>query len=149
MTLLVKDANTTTQSIGTQPDATANLAIEHALCVMVGGVATPVGTGPGTASVPVEPVAAAAALDGSGTITAGGTAQLLFSGAVPVNGFSVQNNHASETMWVNDNGTAGTNAGFQVVSGGGIYTTPVGYKPMGAVSIEAASTSHPFTARRW
>lgn len=146
MSLAIKDANQVVQSISTQVDASTNLVPVHVPASLVGGVATPVSQ---TNPLPVEVAAGAPASDGSGTITTGGTAQLLFSGVTPINGFHVQNNHASEVLWVNDAGAAGVNAGFQVLSGAGIYVTPSGYKPMGAVSIFAASTSHPFSARRW
>ena len=43
MTLLVKDANTTTQSISTQSDVAGSLVPVHAPAVIVGGIATPVG----------------------------------------------------------------------------------------------------------
>jgi hypothetical protein len=146
MTLVIKDAFQQPQSLGTQSDSASNLATEHVPCSMVGGVATPVST---TAPLPVINAAGAIASGASGSITTGGTAQFLFGGDTPVNGFQVQNNHASEALWVNDLGTAGVNVGFQVTSGGGMYQTPDGYRPPGAVSIYAASTSHPFTARQW
>ena len=50
MTLLVKDANTTTQPISTQADVAGNLVPVHAPAAVVGGVATPVGP---TAPLPV------------------------------------------------------------------------------------------------
>src|SRR5258708_110285 len=38
--------------------------------------------------------------DGSGTIAVGGTAQNLFGGATPTNGFGVYNPDATEDLWV-------------------------------------------------
>ena len=59
MTLLVKDANTTTQPISTQTDVAGNLVPVHAPAAVVGGIATPVGP---TAPLPVINTGAAAAI---------------------------------------------------------------------------------------
>jgi hypothetical protein len=148
MTLLVKDANTQPQSLSTQSDAAGNLACVNVPAVVVGGIATPVSA---TAPVPTINTAAAAALDGSGTITTGGTAQLLFGGVVPVNGFLIANPAASgDTLYFSDAGTAVVaGAGSIPVAPGAIWTSPSGYKPAGAVSIIGATTADKFTARRW
>ena len=79
MTLLVKDANTTAQPISTQSDAAGNLVPVHAPASVIAGVATPVGP---AAPLPVINTAGFAAIDGSATIVAGGTAQTLFAGVV-------------------------------------------------------------------
>ena len=92
MTLLVKDANTTTQSISTQTDVAGNLVPVHAPAAIAGGVATPVGP---TAPLPVINAAGSPAVDGSGTVVTGGIAQPLFAGVVPVNGFLVANNSSA------------------------------------------------------
>jgi hypothetical protein len=96
-------------------------------------------------------VAAIAATDGSTTITTGGTAQNLFGGTTPVNGFSIYNPHASSDLWVSDSGTAAANAAgsIRVPANGGWYETPAGQKPLGVVSIVGATTGQPITARRW
>jgi hypothetical protein len=49
-----------------------------------------------------------------GTITAGGTAQPLF-GVTPVSGFEVINTHASEILYIRENGTASGAAAVSVV----------------------------------
>ena len=87
-------------------------------------------------------------VDGSTTITAGGTAQALFT---PVNGFEICNPDPSEDLWISDSTTAAANGtgSYRIVANGGIYTTPVGYKPIGQVSIYGATTGHKVTARRW
>jgi len=89
VTLLVKDANTTTQPLSTGLDSSGNLVPMHTPAAIVGGIATPVSI---AAPLPVINTAAAAAVDGSGTVNAGGTAQTLFGGVVPVDGWLVANN---------------------------------------------------------
>jgi hypothetical protein len=90
-------------------------------------------------------------LDGSTTITAGGTAQNLFSGNTPANGFSVYNPDAAEALWVSDSTTAAANAtGSIYIAPLGGYETPArGYRPLGPVSIVGATTGHKITARKW
>src|SRR4029078_11522127 len=106
MTLLVKDANTSVQSLATVTDANGNLVPAHApASTNAQGVAAPVGpqnplpvvttagtharggaprVGPQT-PLPVVNTAGNAASDGSGTLAAGGSAQTLFGGIVPGN----------------------------------------------------------------
>jgi hypothetical protein len=148
MTLLVKDANTQVQPLSTQSDSAANLVPVHAPASLVGGVAVPASA---SAPIPVVNAAGTAAADGSGTIAAGGVAQQLFGGAVPLTGFLVANPAASgDTLYVSDVGTAVVaGAGSVPVAPGAVFTTPSGYRPAGAVSIIAASTGDKFTARRW
>lgn len=89
--------------------------------------------------------------DGSTTIVAGGTAQPLFAGVTPPNGFEICNPDPSEDLWVSDSAAAAANGtgSFRVAANGGTYTTPSGYRPIGAVSIVGATTGHKITARRW
>jgi len=87
MTLLVKDANTTIQSLSTEVDASGNLVPMHAPASVSQGVASPVGP---QNPLPVINTAGAAESDGSGTVATGGSPQTLFGGAVPANGFLVQ-----------------------------------------------------------
>jgi len=145
LTLLVKDANTTTQSISTQSDVAGNLVPVHTPAAMVGGVATPVGP---TAPLPVVNTAAAAAVDGSGTVVTGGTAQLLFAGVVPSNGYLVANN-SSETLYVSDVGVASPGGASIPVAAGAVFMTPSGYNPAGAVSLWGSTTGQAFAARSW
>ena len=65
----------------------------HTATTNAQGVATPVGA---QNPLPVINTAAAAASDGSGAVATGGSAQTLFGGAVPINGFLVQNNSAGD-----------------------------------------------------
>jgi len=146
MTLLVKDANTTVQPLSTVADANSNLVPVHAPATTVSGVAAPVGP---TNPLPVVNTAGAGATDGSGTLAAGGSAQTLFGGIVPVNGFLVQNN-SSAALWISDVGAASSGgASIQIAADGGLFTTPSGYKPAGAVSLWGATTGQAFAARRW
>jgi hypothetical protein len=89
--------------------------------------------------------------DGSTSISTGGTAQNLFSGTTPTNGFEVCNPDPSEDLWISDSTTAALNGqgSYRVAPAGGTYTTPAGYKPIGAVSAIATTTGHKITARRW
>src|ERR1700733_6424586 len=125
MTLLVKDANTTVQSLSTELDGSGNLVPMHAPASVAQGVASPVGP---QNPLPVINVAGAAASDGSGTVATGGSPQTLFGGAAPANGFLVQNN-SSAAIWVCDTGIASNGgASIQMAASGGILITPSGYK---------------------
>ena len=78
MTLLVKDANTTVQSLSTEVDGNGNLVPVHApAATNAQGVSTPVGP---QNPLPVINTAGAVASDGSGTVATGGSAQTLFGG---------------------------------------------------------------------
>ena len=100
-----------------------------------------------------QPVAdvGSATTDGSTTVTTGGTAQNLFGGTAAVNGFEVCNPGATDDLWISDSTTAAANATgtFRVAVNGGCYVTPVGRKPLGAISVYGATTGDPITARRW
>jgi hypothetical protein len=147
MTLLVKDANTTIQSLSTGLDGSGNLVPVHAPATTNSqGVASPVGP---QNPLPVINAAGSPAIDGSGTVAAGGSAQMLFGGIAPVNGFLMQNN-SSSALWICDVGTASAGgASIQVAANGGIFWTSAGYKPAGAVSLFGATTGQAFAARRW
>jgi hypothetical protein len=147
MALLVKDANTITQTISTQADAAGNLVPVNTPTSVAGGVAVPVST---TAPLPVINAAGAVAADRSGTIATGGTAQMLFSSVIPTNGFMVQNNHPTATIWVSDVGAASAGgSSVQLGPASAVWATPSGYKPAEAVSIFSATTGASFMARRW
>jgi hypothetical protein len=147
MTLLVKDANTMVQSLATEIDGNGNLVPLHApAATNAQGVSTPVGP---QNPLPVINTAAAVARDGSGTLATGGSAQTLFGGIVPTNGFLVQNN-SSAALWISDVGAAAAGgASLQLAANGGVFATPSGYKPAGAVSLFGATTGQAFAARRW
>ena len=147
MTLFVKDANTTVQSLATEIDGNGNLVPLHApAATNAQGVSTPVGP---QNPLPVINAAGAVASDGSGTLATGGSAQTLFGGIVPSNGFLVQNN-SSAALWLSDVGIASAGgASIQIAANGGTFATPSGYKPAGAVSIFGATTGQAFAGRRW
>jgi hypothetical protein len=147
MTLLVKDANTTVQSLSTVTDGNGNLVPVHApASTNPQGVATPVGP---QNPLPVVNTAGSTASDGSGTVASGGNAQTLFGGAVPTNGFLVQNN-STAALWISDTGAASNGgASIQLAANGGIFATPSGYKPAGPVSLYGGTTGQAFAARRW
>ena len=87
---------------------------------------------------------------GDAAITAGGTAQSLFSGATPANGWKVANPDPAEDLWVSDSTTAAPNGlGSYRVPAGGIITTEPGERPVGPVSVYGATTGHIITARSW
>ena len=90
----------------------------------------------------------AAATDGSGTVVAGGTAQTLFAGVVPINGYLIANNSLA-TIYVSDVGPATSGGASIPIAAGAVFVTPSGYKPAGPVSIFSASTGETFAARRW
>lgn len=91
-----------------------------------------------------------AATDGSTTIVTGGTAQNLFSGVTPPNGFTVFNPDAAEDCWISDTATAAANnTGSILVAHLTSYTSPTQRKPIGAVSIVCATSTHKLTASYW
>jgi hypothetical protein len=147
MTLLVKDANTAVQSLATAVDVDGSLVPLHAPAVTTAqGVSSPVGA---QNPLPVINTAASDAADGSGSVATGSSAQTLFGGIIPANGFLVQNN-SNAVLWISDVGTASAGgASVQLAANGGTFITPSGYKPAGAVSLYGASTGQAFAARRW
>jgi hypothetical protein len=145
VTLFVKDANTVVQSLSTGLDGSGNLVPVHLPAALVAGIATPVNT---TAPLPVINSAGAPAIDGSGTIAAAGTAQLLFGGVTPVNGWLVANN-SSATLYVSDVGSATIGGASIPIAAGALFATPSGYTPAGPVSIYGTSPGQAFAARRW
>ena len=79
MTLLVKDANTTVQSLSTVTDGNGNLVPAHApASTSAQGIATPVGP---QNPLPVVNTAGSAASDGSGAVATGGADSVRRHGA--------------------------------------------------------------------
>jgi hypothetical protein len=83
----------------------------------------------------------------SGTITAGGTAQALSASNATGRYFFVENLHATEDLWIYDLGTATASQPSVKIPAGGLYESP--YSTTGALSIIAATTAHPYSAREW
>src|SRR5262249_10948621 len=110
------------------------------------GVAAPVGP---QNPLPVVNTAGAAASDGSGTVGAGGSAQPLFGGIAPVNGFLAQNNSPGD-LWICDVGVASSGGpSVRRAPKGGLFATPPGYNRAGAVSLFGATPGQFSAARRW
>ena len=102
------------------------------------------------ASNPVPVSIGRTASSGDTPIVVGGTAQALFAGATPANGWKVANPDVAEDLWVSDTTTAAPNGqGSYRIPAGGIVTTEPGEKPGGPVSIYGATTGHIVTARSW
>lgn len=107
------------------------------------------------------------AYDCSGTITAGGTAQLLFpiTGATPtkspnVRGFMVMNvDTTAENLCISFTGTVGAatcaTTGYYALqpatasAAGGSFSSPLGFGPAQNPIIVAATTGHKFTCSYW
>lgn len=117
----------------------ARIFSDIADCLLACGVAS---------AQPVSPLGYEAS-----TITTGGTAQNLFSGNKPLNGWEVCNPDAANDLWVSEVGTAAANAAgsYRVASNGGCYSTPQISTPtsLGPVSIVGANTGQKYSARRW
>lgn len=86
----------------------------------------------------------------SGSITAGGTAQVLAAANLNRNGYRIENISAGD-LWYNDTGgTAATNAaGSYKLSPGDYYETPRGMDAVQAISIFGATTAQSFSAAEW
>jgi len=84
----------------------------------------------------------------SGTITAGGTAQSLFTAIVARRGLWVQNLSTGD-LWISDAGTAAAAQPSLRIPAGALYEAPLNGVPTGAVSIFGATTGQAFAAREW
>jgi hypothetical protein len=106
---------------------------------------------PGSATAGAKVSVVNSGTDGSTTITTGGTAQNLFGGTVPANGFFVTNPDASNDLWISFSTTAAANGtgSIRVAANGGYYATEPGLKPWQAISIVGAVTGQKITAARW
>jgi len=103
----------------------------------------------GGVPVPIAPTGWTAT-DGSVTITTGGTAQNLFSGATPTHSWEVNNPNASDVCWVSDTTTAAVNGkGSRQMNPGGGWVNPPGRNPTGAVSVLCPTTNDVLTASEW
>lgn len=85
----------------------------------------------------------------SGTITTGGTAQVLCSANPTRRGLVLQNNSTGD-LWINRNGgTAILGQPSLCIPSGSYYETPVGGNTLEAVSIIGATTGQEFTAEEY
>ncbi|MEH3045538.1 hypothetical protein [Sphingomonas adhaesiva] len=87
-------------------------------------------------------------VDRSGTIAAGGTAQVLAAANAVRRGLFVQNVSAAD-LWINPTGTAVADQPALRIAAGQYYEFPVHGVPAGAVSIVGATTGQGFAAREW
>lgn len=97
------------------------------------------------------PAFAAAWVDGSGKIVAGGTAQTLFGGTTPTVGWMVCSIYGP--MWVDDLVTANPRTSIPI-SQGSCFTFPptaaTGFPvPSTAITIYSPNTGAGFLARKW
>lgn len=86
--------------------------------------------------------------DKSGTVTLGGTAQVLMAYNAERSGFWVQNVSAGD-LWISDIGTAAASQPSMKLAAGGLYESPMTGCPTGAISIFGATTSQAFSSREW
>ncbi len=142
----IKDANDQTLGFGTYEDVNAAKAFLHVLASLVNGTAQPASS---DFPLPVQFAGGTTAVSGSGTITLGGTAQTLFSGNIPVHGFMIANN-SNGTLYWNDSGNASDAGGsYPLPTTSPVFVSPLGYKPIGVISIYGGTTAQAFFARRW
>lgn len=101
----------------------------------------------GVASLSTVPASGTLA-DRSGTITAGGTAQVLMAANANRIGFAIQNLSTGD-LWINPLGTAAATKPSLKIASGVYYETPSGYGAVGAISVFGATTAQAFTAQEW
>lgn len=105
----------------------------------------------GAASQSTQTIQGGRAIAGDATVTAGGTAQVMFGGVTPTRGWSVGNPNASDDLWCSDSVTAAVNGlgSYRIAANGGLYETPDLMYPAGPVSCIGPTTGDKITARRW
>lgn len=86
--------------------------------------------------------------DRSGTVTSGGTAQVLMAANPGRRGFWFQNVSAGD-LWINEIGTAAAAKPSFKVPAGSLYENPPNGVPAGAISVFGATTAQAFSAREW
>jgi hypothetical protein len=101
-------------------------------------------------AAPVE-IIGSPGIDGSGVIEAAGVVQLMFKGTIPPHGFQICASPApTDTVWFSDVGPGPfDNVSYFELQPGTCYTTPLGYRPSGPVSIYAENQGVTFHARMW
>lgn len=85
-------------------------------------------------------------VDRSGTIAAGGTAQVLSAANPSRRGFWIQNISTTD-LWINELGNASAAPPSIVLAKGDIYEFPIAVGS--AISIFGATTGQAFSAREW
>lgn len=106
---------------------------------------------PGSAASGAKVYSGNSGSDGSSTITTGGTAQNIFAGSTPTNGFFVTNPDPTNDLWISISTTALANGSgsVRIAANGGYFATEPGLKPWQAISIVGAVTGQKFTAVKW
>lgn len=84
----------------------------------------------------------------SGTIAAGGVAQVLAAANKERRGFWIQN-VSSGDLWVSEVGNASATQPSILLAAGQMYEPFPGVCPTGAISIFGATTGQAFSAREW
>ena len=92
--------------------------------------------------------ALARAIDRSGTVTAGGTAQVLMAANSGRSGFWLQNVSTAD-LWISEVGTAAAAQPSLKVIPGALYESPLSGCPATAISIFGATTAQAFACREW
>ena len=89
-------------------------------------------------------------IDHSGTVTAANTSQVVIIANGQRKGFSIQNQHASAVLWINENGVAAIAGQPSIqLAAGQTYTTPPFSGGQKAVSVLSATAGLPFAAREF
>jgi hypothetical protein len=101
-------------------------------------------------AVPVE-IIGSVGIDGSGAIQEAGVVQVMFKGKTPPHGFQLcASPQPTDTLFFSDVGPGPfDNVAFFELQPGQCYTTPLGYRPPGPVSIYAENRGVTFHARMW
>lgn len=86
--------------------------------------------------------------DRSGTVTTGGTAQVLMTANPARRGFWIQNLSAGD-LWISDLGTAVAQQPSMRLAAGFIYESPATGCSSSAISIRGETTAQAFSAREW
>jgi hypothetical protein len=102
------------------------------------------------ALAPASIVLAQSIVDGSGTVTTGGTSQLVFAQNTNRSYLMCQNpTSATETLFVNLNSAASTTAGSIELAAGGSATWGPGIAPNFPVFVTAVTTGHRFVCKQY
>jgi hypothetical protein len=103
-----------------------------------------------TIPVPVT-ITGSIGVDGSGAIQEAGVVQVMFNGKTPPHGFQICASPApTDTLFFSDVGPGPfDNVSYFELQPGTCYTTPLGYRPPGPVSIYAENQGVTFHARMW
>lgn len=112
------------------------------------GDTDPVAVSQGAAGSEAWPVKSSGSLtDRSNTITTGGTAQNAMAANTSRKYARITNPvSATESLWVNDSGTATAASPSEELLPGDQYETGL-FAPTNAISVFAATTGHPYVAR--